>query len=952
MTPRLLLLAALIGAVMLGLACRLAWLQVVEGDRLAAAVDQSRLLTEIIPPRRGRILDRTGAAIAENRSLYHLAMALVDLELTGRVRRDIPIWRLDQARFDALVSDVAVRLPRTPPAQVRDTLLNELTAFPGTGLRTGPRSRDRNLALVAVPRQGLRPVTDATADDDTAELIASDLLSDDPREALERELSARWQSEITLATAAEFRSAMTRLDRELNLDPSQHCTPVLEPFMPGFQLVLPAELGGFTLDLHLIDAERRTQAETVLATLAGEAPQLIHERLDRALAATRALTPAPASGLYYGPSARADGIAPLLPPGIGLHETALSGVPGMRERILLLQGDAPESDGLFGLAMRRLGASLGTDPDVIDALVRKHAERIRPATCERDYRVHHIVFDPVRYERLVTGLAAVLTTLGRPTTRLEIEHALADVRTTCDRAWTGQTHLDALPLIRDIPHAMAVRLTAITGTPPSALRKQYDDTDDPLPGISVTVDLGRGHPFPGSASHLIGTIARGADPERGGLITWTGTSGLEQRYDALLRGLPGATTRARTPEGIVVLKHTEAEAGADLHTELDMEVQTAAEDALAHWYELAEKLGTANPKMDAARSVGQGRAGFVLMDCKTGALLACASAPGFNLDDLRTDYEKLLHAPGSPLRNWATEAEQPPGSSMKICTALAGLEFGVLNPGEFIHSQGYMAMQAGKKILRDHAPPGDYDLPTAVQVSSNIYFATVAERINKGNPGRLSEFALRFGLGQANAIDVPGQRTQPIPTPQTLPRLRPSEPKWRTSDSWRLGIGQFLTASPLQVVCIAAAVANGGHIVRPYLVKPAGQPEVKDLHISEAWLAELRRGMELVTENLPHSTARYLVLDGAAAGIKVAAKTGTSEWGSEASRLSGRTPDHAWLIGYAPADDPVVAFSCFIYCGTSGGQATSGVVKRVLETYFTKYGRAGHAQGTPPDDPH
>jgi peptidoglycan glycosyltransferase len=153
-------------------------------------------------------------------------------------------------------------------------------------------------------------------------------------------------------------------------------------------------------------------------------------------------------------------------------------------------------------------------------------------------------------------------------------------------------------------------------------------------------------------------------------------------------------------------------------------------------------------------------------------------------------------------------------------------------------------------------------------------------------------------------------------------------------------------------VCIAAAVANGGHIVRPYLVKPAGQPEVKDLHISEAWLAELRRGMELVTENLPHSTARYLVLDGAAAGIKVAAKTGTSEWGSEASRLSGRTPDHAWLIGYAPADDPVVAFSCFIYCGTSGGQATSGVVKRVLETYFTKYGRAGHAQGTPPDDPH
>jgi penicillin-binding protein 2 len=229
-------------------------------------------------------------------------------------------------------------------------------------------------------------------------------------------------------------------------------------------------------------------------------------------------------------------------------------------------------------------------------------------------------------------------------------------------------------------------------------------------------------------------------------------------------------------------------------------------------------------------------------------------------------------------------------------------------------------------------------------MSSNIYFATVAARVNKGNLGRLSEFAARFGLGQANAIDVPGQRPGRLPTPQNLPMTRPNEPKWRPSDSWFMGIGQFLTASPLQVVCIAAAVANGGHIVRPYLVKPAGQAEVKDLHIRADWLNELRHGMELVTANLPHSTAKYLVLEGAVAGIKVAAKTGTSEWGSEASRASGRTPDHAWLIGYAPADNPTVAFACFIHSGTGGGPATSGVVKRVLQTYFTKYGSAGHAR--------
>ena len=157
-----------------------------------------------------------------------------------------------------------------------------------------------------------------------------------------------------------------------------------------------------------------------------------------------------------------------------------------------------------------------------------------------------------------------------------------------------------------------------------------------------------------------------------------------------------------------------------------------------------------------------------------------------------------------------------------------------------------------------------------------------------------------------------------------------------------MAIGQFAAASPLQCVSIASTVANGGHIVTPFLVKPLGETQVKDLHIRKAWLDDVRRGMERVTANEPGSTAKLLVLQGAAAGIKVAAKTGTAEWGSAATRASGKTPDHAWMIGYAPADNPVVAFACFVHSGTFGGQACSPIVKRVLETYFTKYGRDGH----------
>ena len=97
-----------------------------------------------------------------------------------------------------------------------------------------------------------------------------------------------------------------------------------------------------------------------------------------------------------------------------------------------------------------------------------------------------------------------------------------------------------------------------------------------------------------------------------------------------------------------------------------------------------------------------------------------------------------------------------------------------------------------------------------------------------------------------------------------------------------------------------------------------------------------------MTNNESGATARSLKLDEAFGGITVAAKTGTSQWGSSESRDAGLTPDHAWLVGYAPAHNPTVAFAIFIHSGKSGGRACSGVAKRVLERYFELYPAAGH----------
>jgi penicillin-binding protein 2 len=949
MAHRLWLLAVmftlLIGCFMM----RLVELQLVQGERLAKAVDDSRLVTEVLPPRRGRILDRHGTAITDNQAVYNLAVVLADLELTGRARREVPIYRLDEQRMDALIADLSLHSLPKSPAQIREVLIHELTAHPGVAVRTGSRVRDTNLALLTVPRRALAPVP-GERDNDTARLAEDDLFSEDPRDAIKAELALRWNQPVEVYSEAEFRAAAAQLDQVFSTG-NEHCASALEPFMPAFPLHLALE-GGASLDLalRLVEPDRRVQAEEVLARMLNETPQLVHERLDRALAAAR--TPAPATAVYFAPSARAETIAQLLPERQGLQEIPIASVPGLRERVVLIQGDPPDGEGLFSQLERHLAASLGTDGEWIGSLLTRHAERIRPVTCERDYRIHHIVIDVLRFDRLCAGLASELTRLGRPTTRLDVEAALADARTLVDRAFEGQTRLDPVALFKDIPHQLAVRIAGAASEPPADLRKQYDDTEAPLPGLTIQVDLGREYPFPGSASHLIGTIGRGKDPEQESApSTWLGRSGLELRFDRQLRGTTGALIKARTPDGVRVLLDKPPVAGVDLVTELDMELQTLAEDSLAHWYELAQAMGTVTPQMTQAVQVGtgKGRAGLVLIDCHTGAILTCASTPGYKISDLKTRYKELSQDPGHPLNDHAVEAEQPPGSSMKICTALACLEYNALNPGEEIYCQGYMTKIGDKKVLRDHAEPGSYDLPHAIQVSSNVYFATIAHRLGGE---RLAAFAELFGLGRMNSLDVECQRSRfawgILPHPKTIALTRPSEPHWLPSDDWRLGIGQFATASPLQVVCFAAAVANGGHIVSPYLVKPAGQPEVKDLHIRKAYLDEVRHGMELVTSNHPHATASLLVLEGANAGIKIAAKTGTAEWGTDESRRTFKTPDHAWMIGYAPADNPTVAFACFIHSGTFGGKACTPVLKRVLERYFTMYGRGGHALKSAP----
>jgi hypothetical protein len=620
MNDRLWILALVIAGLVTVFEGRLFHLQVVNGSHYAQLVEQSRLITETAVPRRGRIVDRNGTPIADTRPVYNLALTYADLELRGRARRELPFWRLDEKRLDALIADLTSSLRWiNKPVSLKDTLVRELMAFPAVAVRAGRTSFDSRIALVAFPRSALgsagrRPEPGGESADpqksDMAALAESDLLSDDPREALTREISLRWSRDVVLCTEPEFQSACALIDQDFNRGDGRTPRPrnderyersitVLDAFIPSFTVRLPidegqtGEMTQVDLALRIIVPERRTQAESTLARVLGDEPALVHERFDRALAAVRARLPV--VGMYYGPSVQAEDIAPLLPEGQVLSEIPVPDVPGARERVLIVQGDPPEGEGLCSRLCQRLGASLGVDPVLMQMLMQKHAERIRAITCEREYRIHHMALDPERLERLADGLAASLTAFGKPTTRLDVDSALAKVRRSADKEWSGQTRYDALTLFSEVPHAFATRFYGANSEPPADLLKEYDDSCAPLPGLVVQIDVGRTYPFPGSCSHWLGRLGRQAaehDDDRTGFLpgSMLGVSGLEKIYDAQLHGIPGMRLRVRTPDGIRDVRPPEpAQPGADLVTEVDMELQTLSEDSLEHYYELPRR---------------------------------------------------------------------------------------------------------------------------------------------------------------------------------------------------------------------------------------------------------------------------------------------------------------------------------------------------------------------------
>ncbi len=285
----------------------------------------------------------------------------------------------------------------------------------------------------------------------------------------------------------------------------------------------------------------------------------------------------------------------------------------------------------------------------------------------------------------------------------------------------------------------------------------------------------------------------------------------------------------------------------------------------------------------------------------------------------------------------------PAGSIFKVPAAIALLETGTTHADEAFYCQGYLHAPDRQRCLifvRDGVGHGDTTLTDALARSCNVYFFHYA---TQAGPAPLIDWSIRLGFGRRTGIDLPGEVAGQLPTPANIRSLEGHG--WREGDTQALAIGQgSLTVTPLQIVRLLAAVANGGTLVTPRVVRDIATvdrasveldelgdvpqlefaPPVRIEGLSSSTLDVIRRGLKRVvadTQGTAHGTVY-------SESIMIAGKTGTAETGQTSAGL--KREDHAWFVGYAPAEAPKVAFVVALEHAGSGTAAAGPVAKRLV----------------------
>ena len=403
-----------------------------------------------------------------------------------------------------------------------------------------------------------------------------------------------------------------------------------------------------------------------------------------------------------------------------------------------------------------------------------------------------------------------------------------------------------------------------------------------IKGFSFMPEAKRFYPRGSLASHIVGAVGKENQP----------LEGIELKYDKYLRTSGSKVQVARDASGRILSTGMATESkGNDIILTIDEGLQYIAEKEI-------------DKAMLKWRSVA---ATAIMMDPFTGEILALASRPAFDPND-------IMKAGRSDVRNRAITDIYEPGSTFKIVTGTAAIEEKLFPAGQtFDCSRG--SIEVGGKNIKDAHKHGVITFEEVIQKSSNVGTIMIGMRLGKE---RIYDYAKRFGFGDRTNIDLPGEVSGWIRKPE----------KWSATSLGAIPIGQEVAVTPLQVLRAYAAIANGGYLVQPHLVSqirtPEGQsvfsfsPDQKKRIISARTAAAMRDILKTVVEE--GGTATSAAIE----GNQVAGKTGTAQLVDQRTKRYSKDRFISSFVGFVPADSPKIAMIVVVH--EPKGQIYGGVV--------------------------
>jgi len=460
-------------------------------------------------------------------------------------------------------------------------------------------------------------------------------------------------------------------------------------------------------------------------------------------------------------------------------------------------------------------------------------------------------------------------------------------------------------------------------------------------GVDIKARLFRQYPYGEVASHVIGYMGRINQEDQEKLAEdgleanyrgtdFIGKSGLEASYQDELHGVTGfeQVEIDAAGRGIRTLSRTPSQPGNNITLTLDLRLQQIGEAAF-----------------------GDRRGAIVALEPSTGAVLAFVSKPGFDpnlfVDGIDPQsWAELNNSPDKPLLNRGINGVYPPGSTFKPFMAMAALETGKRRFNSTIHDPGYF--EFGGRRFRDSKKGGNgtVDLMKSIVVSSDTYYYQVA---NDMGIDAIAAFMTKFGFGSRTGIDLIGEATGVLPSPEWKQRRfkTPAQQKWYPGETISIGIGQGYNAyTPIQLAQALSTLLNGGVMYKPHLVAHidnvrSGQrrniePQVAQrVKFKPEYVEFVKRAMQGVNKEGTgaHAFAGAQYTSGGKTGTAQVVAMKQNEKYDEA-KVAERHRDHSWFIAFAPVESPKIALAIIVENGGFGARAAAPLARVMLDYYL------------------